>query len=125
MTIGVLHGAATAAACAALALGACGGDDGSSDRAAAKPVGDPLVGSVAQLAQCRDWRGGSRAERLATIDDIQEQVNLKDSAVKTPKLPDATAYRVLDNTCRQSFASGFRLYKLYARAATFAALSEK
>ena len=64
-------------------------------------------------------------ERLATIDDIREQVNLKDSAVKTPELSDDAAYRVLDNTCRRSFAAGFRLYKLYARAATFAALSEK
>ncbi len=107
-----------------LSLAACGGDD-SDDRAAAKPVGDPLVGTVAPLAQCKDWRAGTREERLATIDDIQEQVNLQDSAVKTPKLPDATAYRVLDTTCRRTFATGFRLYKLYARAATFAALSEK
>ncbi len=109
-----------AALAAALALAACGG--GSEDEA--KPVGDPLVGSVAPLAQCKDWSAGSREERLATIDDIREQVNLQDSAVKTPELSDKAAYRVIDATCRKDFAAGFRLYKIYARAASFAAFAE-
>jgi hypothetical protein len=107
---------------AALALPACGADPEPAEKA--KPVGDVLVGSVAPLAQCADWRKGSRAERLAAIDDIREQVNLQDSAVKTPELSEKTAYRVLDTTCRKPFAAGFRLYKLYARAASFAAFAE-
>ena len=41
--------------------------------------------------------GGTRPERLATIDDIREQINLKDSAVQTPELSDKAAYRILDN----------------------------
>lgn len=117
------RGPATAALVAAVALAACGSD---SERAGkAKPVGDALVGSVAPLAQCSDWNEGTRAERLATIDDIREQVNLEDSAVRTPELSDKAAYEVLDNTCRQSFAGSFRLYKLYARAASFAAFTEE
>ncbi|MEA2331886.1 MAG: hypothetical protein QOH58_2024 [Thermoleophilaceae bacterium] len=91
----------------------------------AKPLGEMLVGSVAQMAQCSDWSAGSRAERLATIDDIRRQINLQDSAVKTPTLSDRGAYTVLDNTCRNDFAASFRLYKLYARATSFAAFAEQ
>ena len=41
-----------------------------------QPVGEKLVGSVAQMATCADWTGGTRAERIATIHDIRQQVNL-------------------------------------------------
>jgi hypothetical protein len=123
------HGRRAAIAlAAALALAGCGGEEGpgsSGSKAKAKPVGDPLVGSVAQLAQCRDWKRGSRAERVATIEDIREQINLEDSAVKTPKLSNAAAYRVLDNNCARPYTDGLRLYKLYARAASFAPFTEK
>lgn len=119
--------AAAVALAAVLALGACGGDDepAGEGKAKAKPVGDRLVGSVAPLAQCRDWKAGSRAERLATIADIRQQINLEDSAVKTPKLSNSAAYEVLDNTCAQPYRDGLRLYKLYARAASFAPFTEK
>ena len=112
-----------AALLAALLLASCGGDDESASEQA-KPVGDTLVGSVAPLAQCSDWTGGNREERLATIDDIREQVNLKDAAVQTPELSDKAAYRVLDSICRRPYAASFRLYKLYARADSFAPFAE-
>jgi hypothetical protein len=107
---------------AALALASCGSDGRPAGEA--KPVGQELVGSVAPMAQCSDWNAGTREERLATIHDIREQVNLKDSAVQTPELSDRSAYRVLDATCSKGFAGSFRLYKLYARAASFAAFAE-
>jgi hypothetical protein len=110
------------AAALALVLVLWGADSHSDDKA--RPVGKALVGSVAPLAQCADWNRGSRDRRLATLADIREQVNLEDTAVKTPELSDRTAYRVLDNICRKPFARSFRLYKLYARAASFAALAE-
>jgi hypothetical protein len=91
----------------------------------ADPVGEKLVGSVAQMAQCSDWTAGTRAQRVATIHDVRQQVNLKDSAVQTPELSDKAAYEVLDNTCGRDFAGSFRLYKLYARAASFAAFAEE
>lgn len=106
----------------ALALAGCGQDE--EPQAKAKPVGEVLAGSVAPLAQCRDWNAGTREERLATIEDIREQVNLKDSAVKTPKLSDKAAYRILNTTCHRNFAGSFRLYKLYARATAFAPYTE-
>ncbi len=114
-----------AALLAALLLVSCGGD--SSDEPAAKkakPVGEMLVGSVAAMAQCRDWNAGNRDERIATIDDIREQVNLKDGTVETPALTDKQAYRVLDGICSRPYAGTFRLYKLYARADSFAPFAE-
>jgi hypothetical protein len=115
-------GATALALVSALALGSCG--SGSEQPRAVKPVGEELVGSVAQMAQCSDWSAGTRAQRLATIHDIRRQVNLKDSAVETPELSDHAAYEVLENTCERDFAGSFRLYKLYARAASFAAFAD-
>jgi hypothetical protein len=89
-----------------------------------QPVGEKLVGSVAQMATCSDWNEGTRAQRIATIHDIRQQVNLKDSSVHTPELSDHAASEILDNTCKRDFAGSFRLYKLYARAASFAAFAD-
>jgi hypothetical protein len=89
----------------------------------AAPLGEVRVGSVAQLAQCSDWSAGSRAERLATIADIRAQVNLRDGAVRTAELSNEAAYRVLQSTCANGFARSFRLYKIYAKAASFAAFA--
>lgn len=116
--------AALALAAATLALASCGGDGEEPAGNEPEPLGEVRVGSVAQLAQCRDWNGGTRAQRLATIDDIREQVNLQDAPVRTPELSDEVAYEVLDNTCAHEFADGFRLYKLYARATGFASFAD-
>jgi hypothetical protein len=102
----------------ALALAGCGGD--SEDQA----TGEDEVGSVAALAQCRDWNDRDEDERAQTIEDIREQINLKDSAVQTPELSDSAAYRILDTICKRPSAAGFRLYKLYARADSFALFAE-
>ena len=40
--------------------------------------------------------------------------------MRTQALTDRAAYRVLHNICSKDFAGSFRLYKLYARAASFA-----
>ena len=97
---------------------------GSGKAPESQPVGEKLVGSVAQMATCSDWNKGTRPQRLATIHDIRQQINLKDSAVHTPELSDHAAYEVLRNTCKRDFAGSFRLYKLYARAASFAAFAD-
>ena len=82
----------------------------------AKPVGEVLRGLGRGARPMQGLDGGDRDERLATIDDIREQVNLKDSAVETPELSDKAAYRVLDSICSAALRGSFRLYKLYARA---------
>ena len=102
---------------AALVLAACG-----EAKEAAQPLGKQLGGSVAPLANCRDWAGGARERKLATIADIRRQVNRDDTGIKSPPLSDSEAMQLFDRECAQEHARGFRLYVLYARAAGWAPL---
>lgn len=111
---------------ATLSSAGCGGEE--SDRAgAAAPevqgVGEQRAGSSAALAQCVDWREGSRAERMQTIEDLRGQLTPQTSESTDTGYPDELAYDLLQRTCAQEYASGFRLYKLYGQAAAFAPLS--
>jgi hypothetical protein len=112
-------------------MAGCGGDEPSQARQAqdrpdepidisgTDPVGQMIGGSVAPLAMCSDWNGASEAERLATIDEIRTQLAPQDSGISAPELTDEEAAEVFDNACKPSWAAGFRLYKLYARAVGF------
>jgi hypothetical protein len=121
--------AGLSAGAVALALAAAGcGDEGESEGSGepeAQPVGQDLGGSVASLANCRDWVEGTQAEKLATIEAIRAQLNRGDAAVEAPPLSDEEALDVFNGACRESFASDFRLYVLYARAAGFAPLTRE
>ena len=121
-------------AAAALSLGAagCGGATSTSEgRAAAEqsareratPLGELLAGSVAPLAQCKDWVGGAPERKLATVDDIRNQVSRRDTGVTSPALSDDEAVGLFDRACANSYAKSFRLYVLYARGAGFAPLT--
>ena len=105
-----------------LALTACSGGESGAERPA-KPLGQELAGSVAHLAQCKDWVGGSRERKLATIDDIRRQVNRRDTGIQSPPLSDEEALGLFDRACSNRYARSFRLYVLYARAAGFAPLT--
>jgi hypothetical protein len=106
---------------AVLVLGGCGegGDAGSGD---AEGVGRVRAGSTAQFANCRDWRGGTVAQRYATIEDIRGQLTPQSSETAESDLPDQTAYRIFQRTCATPGADSLRLYKLYARAQAYAPL---
>jgi hypothetical protein len=106
---------------AALALGACGSDEGPKQRFA-EPLGQKLGGSVASLANCSDWAGGPRDRKLATIADIRSQVNRDDTGIEAPPLSDDEAMKLFDGECAKPYAKGFRLYVIYARAAGWAPL---
>jgi hypothetical protein len=106
------------AAFAAAAVAGCGDGDGTSD-GDAEAVGEVRVGTVAPLAQCRDWLGADADERIATIEDIRRQVNTGDLEHENAELTDEQAADVFDGACENDFAAGFRLYKLYYRAAAF------
>jgi len=118
------HPVAVGLVVAALAVGGCGDDDKPA-AAAAKPLGESLGGSVAQLANCGDWAGGARDRKLATIADIRNQVNRDDTGIDTPPLSDKEALALFDRACAPAYARGFRLYVLYARAAGFGPLVRK
>lgn len=113
---------------AAAALSACGGDtpskggDSPAERTDVSGVGQTIGGSVAPLAQCRDWRGGSTAERLATIKDIRGQLTPQTSESEESGYPDREAFKLFNRVCAQDFTSAYRLYKLYGQAAAFAPL---
>lgn len=110
--------AAALAVAAALAGAACG-DDSSSE--APVEVGGPTLGVPIQLADCTDWKDATVEERLGTIAQIQ---NFAGGPVGTEGGQGATldedrAYEVMENFCEQEFARGFKLYKIYTRAAAF------
>lgn len=114
-------------AVAVLIIAGCGSGDeepatGAATAAEAEPLGEETAGSVAQLAQCRDWVRGDEAEKLATIADIRSQVNLQDSGFDAPPLSDDEAMELFDGACAEPYAAGFRLYILYARGAAAAPL---
>jgi hypothetical protein len=106
-----------------VALAACG-DAGAGDSEEVAGVGQAIAGSVAALAQCSDWNAGGHEERLATIADIRAQLNQTGADGPTPDLRDDAAYDLFERACANDFASGFRLYKIYARGAAFSRLVE-
>jgi hypothetical protein len=94
-------------------------------RFGAAPLGPVTAGSVARLAQCRDWNSGDHAAKMATVYDVRSQVNLEDGPVEIPALTDDEAYELFESACSNDFAAGFRLYKLYARATGYALLARE
>lgn len=103
---------------AALLVNACGESD-SPEPSQASPVGIESAGSVAQLADCADWNGGTEAERRATVVELRGQLTSQTDAAADSLLPDDRAYEVFMHSCEEDFAAGLRLYKLYVRAAAF------
>ena len=123
---------AVVALSAAAATAGCGGDDGAGEArsagaaeasspqrsAGAQPVGDVSGGSVAQYANCGDWRKGSRAERYATIKVLRGRLTPDSSKTAASPLTDDRAYQVFQDACSQGIDS-LRLFKLYARVQAF------
>ena len=116
-TVGLALGAT------ALALTGCGGGGSDNDVEEITGVGQERAGSVASLAQCTDWNAGTKAAKIATITDIRAQVNQAGADGQTPDLPDEEAYALFERVCANDYAAGFRLYKVYVRAAGFAPLA--
>jgi len=84
-------------------------------------VGAVRAGTVAQLASCDDWRGGTIDERLGTIAQVRNQVDPDDSPA-VPTMSDEEAYDYFEAACAPGYAASFRLYKLYGRGASFRSL---
>jgi hypothetical protein len=73
------------------------------------------------LADCRDWNDGSVEERLGTIAQIREFTGgpVSGTEARGRTLSEERAYQLFENYCENEFARGFKLYKLYGRAAAF------
>jgi hypothetical protein len=110
--------ATPAAIAALLVLNGCGGEtaQGPSDE-----VG-PVLAAPINLADCTDWNDGTPDERLGTIEQIENYVGGPASGTGTGTgvvLEDERAYDLFETACEPEYARGFRLYKLYSRAAAF------
>jgi hypothetical protein len=119
-----LPAAVLALALIAAALAGCGGDDATGQDPPAHGVGDEVGGSVAALAQCRDWNAGTEEEKQATIADIRSSLTPQSQEEPSTSLSDEDAYELFEHSCAESWAQGFELYKLYARRAALAPLAE-
>lgn len=114
---------AVIALAAAAATAGCGGSDEKDARdsprpADVQPVGDISGGSVAQYANCGDWRKGTKAERYATIEVLRGRLTPDSSKTAASPLTDDRAYEVFQEACAQGIDS-LRLFKLYARVQAF------
>jgi hypothetical protein len=98
-------------------LAGCGSDSSTPPRLGA----GPNVGAPINLADCSDWNQGSVEERLGTIEAIKSFTGgeVAGTEGKGRVLDDERAYDLFENYCENEFARGFKLYKLYGRAAAF------
>lgn len=116
---GVVPAAAAALICSTVALG-CGGSD-ASDTASGS---GPRIGVALRLADCDDWKQADVSERLGTVRQLADFAGgpTGSPAGRGNTLSDERGYEVMQNWCRNDFARGFKLYKLYTRAAAFSSL---
>jgi hypothetical protein len=103
----------------ALVAGCGGSSHSSSTRGGASQA--PLTSL--RLSNCTDWNHASQAQRKLIVTDLRRfaggPVGSSAGIQQGPVLEDARAYRLLQSYCAQPFARGFKLYKLYTRAAAF------
>jgi hypothetical protein len=81
------------------------------------------VGEPINLADCTNWNDASVEERLGTIAQLRlfNGARVPGTQSNGPTLDDQKAYDLFENYCSNEFARAFKLYKLYGRAAGFAA----
>jgi hypothetical protein len=101
----------------ALVVAACGESSGDPPPAGA----GPNVGAPINLADCTDWKQASVDQRLGTIEQLKNYVGapVAGTGGSGGTLDDDKAYDLFENYCANEFARGFKLYKLYSRAAAF------
>jgi hypothetical protein len=105
-----------------VAVAGCGGGSSTQPQVDVGPnVGEPI-----NLADCRDWQQANVEQRLGTIEQLKGFAggpvvgnNASSPSGTGSVLDDKQAYDLFDRWCQQSYARGFKLYKLYQRAAGF------
>jgi hypothetical protein len=107
---------------AVAALAGCGGGSSTQPQV---DVG-PNVGQPISLADCHDWNQANTEQRLGTIQQLKDFAggpivgnNASSPAGRGAVLDDKDAYNLFNRYCANQFARGFKLYKLYERAAAF------
>jgi hypothetical protein len=92
----------------------------------------PNVGQPISLADCNDWQQANVEQRLGTIKQLKGFAggpvignNASSPSGTGSVLDDKKAYDLFNGWCSQSYARGFKLYKLYERAAAFTGQPEQ
>lgn len=120
----VQHPAKALVLLTSVAVGAgCGGGPNTQPRVDVGPnVGEPI-----NLANCHDWNQANTEQRLGTIKQLKDFASgpevgnsASSPAGRGAVLDDQQAYDLFNSYCKAEFARGFKLYKLYERAAAFA-----
>ncbi len=113
---------------AAAAVAGCGGGRNTQPQV---DVG-PNVGQPINLADCHDWNQANTEQRLGTIQQLKDFAggpivgnNASSPSGRGAVLDDKDAYNLFNRYCAASFARGFKLYKLYERAAAFTGQPEQ
>jgi hypothetical protein len=113
------------AVAALIAAGAASGCGGGTSTQPQVDVG-PNVGQPINLADCHDWNQANTEQRLGTIKQLKDFAGgpVVGNSATAPSgrgavLDDQQAYDLFNNYCKSDFARGFKLYKLYERAAAF------
>lgn len=124
----VRRGLAVTLAAVAVWMAGCGGGSSTQPQV---DVG-PNVGQPINLADCNDWQQANVEQRLGTIDQLKGFAggpiignNASSPSGRGSVLEDKDAYELFNRWCGQSFARGFKLYKLYERAAVFTGRPEQ
>jgi hypothetical protein len=109
----------------AAGLGACGGSSGAaatatSGTAPATASGNPDLGEL-RMVNCQDWRRGDETARKGSVRELRDFASgpVGSPAGNGAQLPDGVAYRFFERYCAHDYATYFKLYKLYTRAAAF------
>ena len=83
----------------------------------------PGVGASIRSANCSDWERGPVDQRHSTVIRLRKfaggPIGSSAGIQNGPVLNDEQAYELLQSYCANRFARGFKLYKLYERAAAF------
>jgi hypothetical protein len=110
----------------AIALAPIASGCGSDSSTQPQPGVGPSVGAPINLADCTDWNNANTAERLGTIEQLENFAggpvvggSASDPSGTGAVLDDDEAYDLLTRYCEPELARGFKLYKLYVRAAAF------
>jgi hypothetical protein len=103
-------------------LGGCGGSS-SSKKQTTFPTTGAGVGTSIRTADCTDWQRGTVDARRRTVVLLRGfaggPIGSSKGIQRGPVLDDPQAYKLLQSYCANYFARGFKLYKLYERAAVF------
>jgi hypothetical protein len=105
-------------AVAALLAAGCG-DSGDSGDPGSSALGSPDVQTTARETDCSDWHDASVEERQVIVRSIAEFESGGTTGTPGRAIPDEAAYDLFERACEQDFASAFKLYKVYVRAAAF------